>query len=58
MGNTNSNDPPCVFCRKPVHTITVWLYGTQWIHDDGYFECEPRYASPDFITHELGARDE
>lgn len=51
------NDEPtlCVFCRHPVETITLEAYGTVWIHEDGYRECPPRYASPDFINKDRKA---
>lgn len=39
----------CLFCREPVTTKTFYGQGgTKWIHLDGYMECRPTYASPNF----------
>lgn len=45
------SESTCLFCREPVVTKTFYGQGgTRWIHEDGYAECRPTYASPDFAT--------
>lgn len=38
----------CVHCRQPVKMARREGYGTYWIHEDGFQECRPTYASPNF----------
>lgn len=40
----------CIFCRQPVMMAHASGYGTYWTHTDGYQECRPTYASPNFFT--------
>jgi len=40
----------CLFCGKPVKPVHIAnrYMSPSWFHLDGYEECEPRYASPNF----------
>ncbi len=43
----------CLFCREQIETKTFYGQGgTRWIHLDGYTECRPTYASPNFRAKE------
>lgn len=38
----------CIHCRQPVRQRHEPGTGTVWTHDDGWDECRPTYASPNF----------
>lgn len=48
-----ADDAPilCIFCNEPVETKTFYgRGGTQWIHEDGFMQCRPTYASPNLLN--------
>lgn len=39
----------CIHCRQAVElTFAPGDGGSRWIHADGYFDCRPTYAAPNF----------
>ena len=38
----------CINCEEPVKLDVLSGYGSYYTHVDGYMECKPRYASPNF----------
>lgn len=50
------SDIPCAHCRRPIINPSGTMNG--WMHEDTYeYECEPRFASPDFINPNNIRRD-